>query len=784
MAILLQDRYVSASATNSLSLAQSSMSKSIQRLSSGLRINSAADDPSGLAISERLRTQINGFARASLNAQDAISYFQTAEGALNETHSILQRMRELSIQAANGTLTSSDRNTIQSEVDQLKEEVDRIAYSTEFNTKKLLNGDASALWSSTTQDVSAVIRGKVREGNYELEVEADPGQNHVLKTDIFSVKSGEQAAVIVNNTESATGIDDVTGPNNLLTTQTTGNSGTYVISSVAGVAASSAVTDEQLAVYLKTTASDITKFSNGVVDTSSTNNYHSGGTYLQIEVVKGATMVDTTDANAATVRYSFNGTTWTEMQINGSASDVTLAGVDEAGETWSFIISAGQFASSSLYEGEKILIGLNYHDSAQDSDTIQIVAPVYSNNKDTSAVSLVQKTRSYSYDAGTVSGSTKELDIIQLDARTGDWINGSLTINFSEEYDFADSDSFTFKIEAGGVANGNSKLSRIDRFYDDDGNFVLGEDGEYLTIYNSNGDAAKIHIDGEDTLDELAEKINNAIRDDLSLSTGDLEMDKHIAEFVQDATAGTDMAVRGTIVIRSTIPGAEGKLSFTGSEDLLNALSLVTIQEPSVNNLDVIVRDAHTSEVIGRDSVSDNVLHNVISGVDVKFASTMDIDSHWDNTKKAFVYESSSGKVTEYLHVVDNAKSFQVGSEANQTVESYIGETDAKALGIDRVLVTDQSSAQSSIGYIDNAIEIVTSERSRMGAVVNRLEHTINSLNVQQENAVAAESRIRDLDIAKESTELAKAQLISQAATAMLAQANQMGSGLISLLRS
>jgi len=184
---------VGVSARNNLDGANSVTGKSIQRLSSGLRINGAADDPSGLAISERLRTQIRGLGRASMNAQDAISYFQTAEGALNETHSVLQRMRELSIQAANGTLTSSDRQAIQSEVSQLTDEVDRIATSTEFNTKKLLNGDAAALWSSSSDKVGAMIRGRVAEGNYELEINQTPVENHVLKTDIFSVKDGVQS---------------------------------------------------------------------------------------------------------------------------------------------------------------------------------------------------------------------------------------------------------------------------------------------------------------------------------------------------------------------------------------------------------------------------------------------------------------------------------------------------------------------------------------------------------------------------------------------------------------
>jgi flagellin len=125
--------------------ADSAMSKSLERLSSGYRINRAADDAAGLAISEKMRGQISGLKQASKNAQDGISLLQTAEGNLNESHSILQRMRELADQAANGTVTDSDRAEIQKEMNQLTKEVDRIAKDTEFNTMKLLRGKTSAV---------------------------------------------------------------------------------------------------------------------------------------------------------------------------------------------------------------------------------------------------------------------------------------------------------------------------------------------------------------------------------------------------------------------------------------------------------------------------------------------------------------------------------------------------------------------------------------------------------------------------------------------------------------
>lgn len=141
-----------------LNSASTAQSKSMEKLSSGLRINRAGDDAAGLAISEKMRGQIRGLDQASRNAQDGISLIQTAEGALNETHDILQRMRELSVQAANDTNNDADRGQIQKEIDQLVSEIDRIGNTTEFNTKKLINGGAnvSATVGSNLTGVSVV----------------------------------------------------------------------------------------------------------------------------------------------------------------------------------------------------------------------------------------------------------------------------------------------------------------------------------------------------------------------------------------------------------------------------------------------------------------------------------------------------------------------------------------------------------------------------------------------------------------------------------------------------
>ena len=174
-------------AQNKLRVNQSNVEKSIQKLSSGLRINSAADDAAGLAISEKMRAQVRGLRQAQDNAQDGISLIQTAEGALQQTTDILQRMRELVIKAQNtGVLTDNDRTSITSELSTLRDEIDRIATSTTFNSKKLLNGELAVQRAEDGGDFTAGIVNVVN---------ANAGTTYTI-----TAEEGKRAYVTVTNT--------------------------------------------------------------------------------------------------------------------------------------------------------------------------------------------------------------------------------------------------------------------------------------------------------------------------------------------------------------------------------------------------------------------------------------------------------------------------------------------------------------------------------------------------------------------------------------------------------
>ena len=200
MAMIVQHNMSAMNANRMLGITNSSLAKSTEKLSSGYKINRAADDAAGLSISEKMRSQIRGLNKASDNAQDGISLIQTAEGALNESHSILQRMRELSVQASNGTETDDDREAVQKEISQLQDELTRISSTTEFNTMKLLDGSLGGGSSATGIKVDASVSNKALQAGA---LKTTAATNGVYKADTAvanddGMKAGDTTSLTVN----------------------------------------------------------------------------------------------------------------------------------------------------------------------------------------------------------------------------------------------------------------------------------------------------------------------------------------------------------------------------------------------------------------------------------------------------------------------------------------------------------------------------------------------------------------------------------------------------------
>ena len=397
-----------------------------------------------------------------------------------------------------------------------------------------------------------------------------------------------------------------------------------------------------------------------------------------------------------------------------------------------------------------------------------------------------------------VAGKDVHFKNFYLNEDTGEAIEGDVIISFDEQNFNKNNTSANPQDERtvstfnaayiGQTATGDVKLRDLDKFWDSQGKFLL-DDPKTITLVQGDGKTADVTLYSYDTLDEVAEKLNNAISS--GLGQGQYVDDAtHFAEFVgssatQNLSAQTNDSVAGTFVIRSAVPGTAGTISISGNdEDLLNAFSLNTLQTATESKYNVSVYDAHTGEAIARDvSVTGNKMIGVIhENVDVEFDAMNGVSSSWDEKSKSYKYDKSKETETT-LHIADNSTVLQIGANEGEDMAISIGDMRSRALGLDAVNVMDRDLASRSITIIDNAIDKVSTQRAKLGAYQNRLEYTINNLTTESENLTSAESRIRDADMAKEMMEFTKLNIMLQAGNSMLAQANQQPQNVLSLIR-
>ena len=236
----------------------------------------------------------------------------------------------------------------------------------------------------------------------------------------------------------------------------------------------------------------------------------------------------------------------------------------------------------------------------------------------------------------------------------------------------------------------------------------------------------------------------------------------------------------------SAINGRDGELTFVGDEELINALSLNVIQKSQENKFTVTVRDAHDPAKVVAENVQitgNNLVGVVHENIDVKFDTMADVKTEWDADRAGWKWSGADGSYETIVHLADNTTVFQIGANEKEDMGINIGAMGSKALGVNNILVTDRENAARSITVIDSAIDRVSKQRANLGAYQNRLEHTINNLTTASTNITAAESRIRDVDMAKEMMNFTRLNILMQAGNSMLAQANQLPQNVLQLLR-
>ncbi|MBR0035928.1 MAG: flagellin [Synergistaceae bacterium] len=933
------------------------LQKSIAKLSSGLRINSAADDAAGLAISEKMRAQVRGLDKAVANTQDGISLIQTAEGALQETHSILQRMRELSVQAANDTLTQQDRSYVQVEIDQLKDEITRIGDTTQFNKKKLLNGDAAALWSSDNNETKAIINGGLRktdqfgqkvsvEGNYKIRVKADPGQGEVQKSDIMKIKHDD---VVINKTVNTDlGVTDVSVNNvaagsykielaesnpgagageeavGLLTgayglggtMNTTDSTITFQDGIGAPVTKITVSTTDGTEIW-STTGSDLFKYAEAADSAAGTTaadqsaffegrtseNSDAGPAFVGVkdEIIAAAAAKGINLSGFAEEPNEDSGEfTLSTVTKNGTAPGIKITyetaapGLDptsaiEVGGA-SPIAADSVFAvevGDNLQENASILFEVTNIDTVNQQVTLKATATKLSQDgvnstatQDNIVLSLVDgapqenavnldKLFGGSADEPSVSINFNEFDGIDtlgispvsegakfvyfvtsqtedsnenpiqvnisgtldstwdekwdnspyrgntlgytlngdnladteihfknfyLNEKTGNVEEGDIVMSTGSRFNMGetgalaeastDPESMLARFDAayiGKVATGDTKLRDLDKFWNSEGVFML-DDAKTITLNQGNGNTASVTLYANDTLDEVATKLNTAIADGLGQKKYVDDATKFVT-FVGNGSTTNSESVDGTFLIRSVVPGKSGEITLSGDEDLLNALSLNTIQKSKETSFTVDVEDAHTGEVLKSGvKITGNIAKGLIDeNVDVEFSELTGISASWNDSLKKFVYSSATEETT--LHLADNTTVLQIGANEGEDLAMNIGDMRSHALGLDGVNVMSHDRAARSITIIDNAIDKVSTQRANLGAYQNRLEYTASNLTTASENLTSAESRIRDADMAKEMMNFTKLNIMLQAGNSMLAQANQQPQNVLSLIR-
>jgi flagellin len=754
------------------------LGKSLERLSSGLRINHASDDASGMAISEKLRGQISGLKRSIMNAQDGISMLQTAEGALEEVSSMLQRMRELAVQAANGTYTTNDRVELQKEVEQLKSEINRISAATEFNTKKLLNGDGTALWSASDNKISALIRSRVAEGNYEISFKANKiGQNQIFKTDIMTLNEGALGAEITTagGDSNDTNVSKISNP---ISYETTGTSYfTVIVSSTATADASVSLNGT----YLNSSSGwAITALA---VSANSTG----GSGWYEVEFTQDFTTASTT----FNFQYRFINASTGAVSAWTVASDNTTAALSFADISAAITVTSG----SKITAGDKFLVAytpqnstLSATDTASGGGTIRISGGPSGYTGPTIYYGAGQLTKQ---DNGDTNVDYNDVTVYRayLDSSTGNVNVGSITLSFKEQsgsagatYAATDTGDFQFLVNGGGeAATSTTKLKDIARFIDADGNNLF-ENKQELTIWGG-GKSAVIYLEADDTISDFEEKLTDAIVKKLGLGSNNSQVNSHLVDYITIADSSGARAVKGTFIIQTALTGEQGEIAFSGDQRLINALSLAEIQKAVNNTTLVTIKDAHTGDLIGIDETSNDRVNGVIDGIELVVDSRANVSASWNNGELVFSENTDASTKKYYLHVVDNSTQLQIGPNQGQTLEVSIPQLDVKGLGIENVYLVSQTLAQRAIPDIDNALSQVVTIRATIGAQINRLEHTIANLTVAKENMTASESRIRDLDVAEEMATFTRYQILGQSGMAMLAQANQIPQMALQLLK-
>ena len=718
MPVVINSNITSLTAQRALGDAQDMQAEAMGRLSTGLRINSAADDAAGMAIAEGFTSQIRGLGQAVRNASEALSLAQTAESALSETTDILQRVRELAVQASNTTLTSSDRSAIQNEVGSLISEIDRIATSTQYNSSNILDGSATQLTfqvgdkigqtvsmsidSAKSADLGLAGAGASSSGG--LVVGGIVGNVNSIEHDDLKINGANWAASNGALTAS-NAVDPVTGAVTALA---------YTTQTAAGVAA---------AINSNTSG-------HGVVATASTT--VSGDSGSGVSAAGGTISTTGFAAQTFTIRAT-------------SGMDDMIAAINDAMD---------------------ITVTKNARGGMDIVDT-QGRTLVFAGNFDVNNTGLNALTNRGHVSLSSVDGKS---DIV---------IAGATTVD--------DASAPSQNTQTTGVGERVSAAAAL--------GLNLGTYSYTGATTVTTGQLGRTLLAGTDTLTVNGVKLGNTaetVTAEANVTASDLAA----AFNAVSAESGVTAVAKNQVIMQMEMNDESAILSTANDFLTINGVTSTTTGNMALSTVVTALNSDHLAANTGLTFVQDgsSVVINSGSGgnISVTDAATAaqivniihaDGDS-LDENGAAFTPATDEVYAFRGFLELSNANGDVVlGTSATNDDAYATAETLAALLGMELSKKSDAQSsggmdlssatkASAALASVDAALSAVNTIRGGLGAVSNRLDHTVSSLTQTVENHTASRSRIMDADFAAESAALSKAQVLAQASTAMLAQAN------------
>jgi flagellin len=702
-------------AANASSSASMQLSTTMERLSTGKRINSAKDDAAGLAIASRMTSAVKSMAVAVRNANDGISMAQTAEGALGEVTNMLQRMKELATQSANGTLGASERNALQAETKQLVSQINDIAKSTNFNGVTLLDGSVKELKLQTGINSGETVSLSLAS----------------LNTD--QLGSGSEAGV------GATGAFEATAAN--LGTNQVLKAGDLTINGIA-IPASTKDGDQASSDYKSASA----------ISKAAAINSVSGQT--GVKAIVGETVM----GGAAMTAAALTGT----VTINGVTTG-SITTTSDAAESRAKVI-----AEINKISGQT---GVVASDGGSDKGGIVLTAA----------------------DGRNIVSSVTTLTAAATGVKVGAQAGNYNLVSTNGAPIVLTAGSSTGQIERSGLqegsfAAGKASLSTASRTAATTAQTGLSS-GQLLL----NGVAVRASTASDDTVSDTTATGSSKSASAIALAAA---INASSAQSGVTATANA-VKLQGAT---TTTGGAASVVTLNGVATTITSTAAMTAEEIRANTVKEL------NAVSGRTGViaSDNGKGVTLTATDGRNVS-LAIDANGANNGLGTITQASDGATitpgttaaaasVSYATISlqsNKAIKVEAGTDGSGATEKFstlgfeVGTfgSDTGGMALSDVDLTTQDGASAAMSAIDKALDQISAQRGDLGAVQNRLEVTVNNLTTTSTNLSDARSRIEDADFSAESTNLAKAQILSQASTAMLAQANQSQQSVLKLLQ-